>query len=80
MWALYAPAATPKPIVDKLSAALKQVVDMPDVKASLLDFGDHGGLSSASDELRSMDRRADIESWKQIARGGRTSPTNDAAP
>ncbi|RYF33307.1 MAG: tripartite tricarboxylate transporter substrate binding protein, partial [Comamonadaceae bacterium] len=38
-WALYAPAATPKPIVDKLSAALKQVVEMPDVKARLLELG-----------------------------------------
>ncbi|MDB5826031.1 MAG: twin-arginine translocation pathway signal [Variovorax sp.] len=65
-WALYAPAATPKPIVDKLSAALKQVVEMPDVKARLLDLG----ITSAyvgGDELRSM-TAADIESWKQIAK------------
>ncbi len=65
-WALYAPAATPKPIVDKLSAALKQVVEMPDVKARLLDLG----ITSAfvgGDELRTM-TQADIESWKQIAK------------
>ena len=65
-WALYAPAATPKPIVDKLSAALKQVVEMPDVKARLLDLG----ITSAfvgGDELRTM-TAADIESWKQIAK------------
>lgn len=65
-WAVYAPAATPKPIVDKLSAALKQVVEMPDVKARLLDLG----ITSAfvgGDELRAM-TAADIESWKQIAK------------
>ncbi|RYF33788.1 MAG: tripartite tricarboxylate transporter substrate binding protein, partial [Comamonadaceae bacterium] len=65
-WALYAPAATPKPIVDKLSAALKQVVEMPDVKARLLELG----ITSAfvgGDELRTM-TAADIESWKQIAK------------
>ena len=65
-WALYAPAATPRPIVDKLSAALKQVVEMPDVKARLLELG----ITSAfvgGDELRTM-TAADIESWKQIAK------------
>lgn len=39
MWALYAPAGTPKPVLDKLTGALKQVVDMPDVKERLLGFG-----------------------------------------
>ena len=70
-WALYAPAATPKPIVDKLSAALKQVVEMPDVKARLLDLG----ITSAfvgGDELRTM-TAADIESWKQIAKAASIS-------
>lgn len=65
-WALYAPAATPKPIVDKLSAALKQVLDMPDVKARLLDLGITASFV-AGDELRDM-TAADIESWKQIAK------------
>lgn len=70
-WALYAPAATPKPIVDKLSAALKQVVEMPDVKARLLELG----ITSAfvgGDELRTM-TAADIESWKQIAKAASIS-------
>ena len=72
-WALYAPAATPRPIVDKLSAALKQVVEMPDVKARLLELG----ITSAfvgGDELRTM-TAADIESWKQIAKAA--SITNE---
>lgn len=70
-WALYAPAATPKPIVDKLSAALKQVVEMPDVKARLLDLG----ITSAfvgGEELRTR-TAADIESWKQIAKAANIS-------
>jgi tripartite-type tricarboxylate transporter receptor subunit TctC len=70
-WALYAPAATPKPIVDKLSAALKQVVDMPDVKARLLDLGITAAFVG-SDELRTM-TAADIESWKQIAKAANIS-------
>ena len=65
-WALYAPAATPKPIVEKLSAALKQVVEMPDVKARLLELGITAAYVG-SDELRDM-TAADIEAWKQIAK------------
>lgn len=70
-WALYAPAATPKPITDKLTAALKQVVEMPDVKARLLELG----ITSAfvgSDELREM-TAADISAWKQIAQAANIS-------
>ena len=36
---LYAPKGTPKPIVDKLSAALKQAVQDPEVKAKLNSIG-----------------------------------------
>ena len=65
-WALYAPAATPKPLVDKLSAALKQVVDMPDVRTRLLDLGITAAFVSG-EELRDM-TAVDIEAWKQIAK------------
>lgn len=64
-WAVYAPAGTPKPIVDKLSAALKQVVEMPDVKTRLLDLGITAAYVGG-DELRDM-TTADIAAWKQIA-------------
>lgn len=39
MWAFYAPAGTPKAIVDKLTRAMQQVTDMPEVKAKLLEYG-----------------------------------------
>ena len=70
-WALYAPAHTPRPIVDKLSGALKQVLDMPDVKARLLDLGITAAFVGG-DELRTM-TAADIESWKQIAKAANIS-------
>lgn len=65
-WALFAPAATPRPIVDKLAAALKATLDMPEVKARLLEMG----ISAAfvgGDELLTMTAR-DIEGWKAIAK------------
>ncbi|RSZ44457.1 tripartite tricarboxylate transporter substrate binding protein [Variovorax beijingensis] len=70
-WALYAPAATPKPIVGKLSAALKQVLEMPDVKTRLLDLGITAAFVGG-DELRTM-TAADIEGWKQIAKAANIS-------
>lgn len=70
-WAMYAPAGTPKPIVNKLSAALKQVVEMPDVKARLLDLGITAAFVGG-DELRTM-TAADIEAWKQIAKAANIS-------
>jgi tripartite-type tricarboxylate transporter receptor subunit TctC len=39
MWAIYAPAGTPKPIVAKLSDALRQSLEMPDVKERMLGYG-----------------------------------------
>ena len=70
-WALYAPAATPKPIADKLSAALKQVVEMPDVKARLLELGITADFVAGA-ELSDM-TAADIEAWKNIARAANIS-------
>lgn len=65
-WALYAPAGTPKPIMDKLSAALKQVIEMPDVKTRLLDLGISAAFVGGN-ELREM-TAADIAAWKQVAK------------
>lgn len=66
LWAMYAPANTPRPIVDKLAAALKTVVEMPEVKAKLLD----GGVTPAflgPDELRVVNR-ASVEAWREIGK------------
>jgi tripartite-type tricarboxylate transporter receptor subunit TctC len=70
-WALYTPAGTPKPIVDKLAGALKQVLEMPDVKQRLLDMGITAAFVGG-DELSAM-TAADIEAWKQIAQAAKIS-------
>ncbi len=65
-WAMYAPAGTPKPVMDKLSRALKATVEMPDVKERLLELGITAAFVGG-DELRDM-TAADIDSWRQIAK------------
>ena len=66
MWALYAPAGTPKPIMDKLSGALRQVVDMPDVKEKLLGFGVKAEFVPG-DQLKKL-LAGGIPEWREIAR------------
>lgn len=70
-WAVYAPAGTPKPIVDKLASALKQVVEMPDVKARLLELGITAGFVGG-DDLQ-VNTAQDIEGWKQVAKDAKIS-------
>lgn len=65
-WALYAPAGTPKPIVEKLASALKTTVEMPDVKARLLELGILASFVPG-DELNELTLK-DIEAWKEVAR------------
>jgi tripartite-type tricarboxylate transporter receptor subunit TctC len=70
-WALYAPAGTPKPVMDKLSAALKQVIETPDVQARLLDMGIFAQFVPG-DQLREM-TAADIDAWRQLAAAAKIS-------
>ena len=70
-WALYAPAGTPKPVMDKLSAALKQVVETPDVQARLLDMGIFAQFVPG-EQLREM-TAADIDAWRQLATAAKIS-------
>jgi tripartite-type tricarboxylate transporter receptor subunit TctC len=65
-WVAYAPVRTPKPIVAKLSAALKAAVEMPDVAARLLDMGVTPAFVDG-DEVRKMNQD-DIDAWKDIAK------------
>lgn len=65
-WGLYAPKGTPKPIVDRLSAALKNVLEQPDVVARLLELGITAAFTPG-EELANVTAR-DIEAWKVVAR------------
>jgi len=66
MWAIYAPAGTPQPIVDKLASALKFVVELPEVKARLLELGVVSSFM-AGREVSEMNA-AGIEAWRRIAK------------
>ena len=62
--ALFAPKGTPAEVIDKLNAAIKEVLAMPDVKTRLLELGIE---AKASTPQEIQDRLAsDIDKWRKV--------------
>lgn len=64
--ALFAPPATPAPIIQKLNAAMREIAEIPAIKKWFEDSGLEVPMSSP-DELASF-MTADIEKWVQVAK------------
>jgi len=64
-WGVYAPAGTPKPALDKLSAALKAAVESPEVEAKLLSLAITPAYLPGATVLELTAQ--DMEVWKQVA-------------
>jgi len=62
--AVFAPAGTPKAIIDQMSAALADVLKDPDVKAKLEGIGAEL-VGSSPAELETF-RRAEIRKWRDV--------------
>jgi tripartite-type tricarboxylate transporter receptor subunit TctC len=62
--ALYAPAATPKPDIEVLGAALREVLAEPDVRKRVAELGieAHAGTGAEID----AQMRGDIDKWRQV--------------
>lgn len=66
---MYAPKGTPKPILDKLNAALKSALNSPDVKKRLADANiDIVHISKMSDAGLKAHLDAEINKWGPIIR------------
>ena len=64
-WAgLVAPAGTPPAVVTKLNAALRKVIDSPDVQAKFKNVG-FEGFSSTPEELEDF-MKAQVVEWRQM--------------
>lgn len=64
-WVMYAPAGLPDAIAKKLSAALKEAIDDPEIVDKLLALGVTADFVSG-DQQREINVR-DIEAWKKVA-------------
>jgi tripartite-type tricarboxylate transporter receptor subunit TctC len=63
---LFAPAATPRPIVDKVSADVGKVLAMPDARQRLIEVGAEPA-PNAPDAFAAFVNR-DIVKWLELAR------------
>ncbi len=63
---LMAPANTPKPILEKLSAAMAQVLQMPDVKERLSGMALDVATPGAAEMKTKLD--ADVARWQKLAK------------
>jgi tripartite-type tricarboxylate transporter receptor subunit TctC len=65
-WAMYVPAGTPEPIVDKLSKTLEQTLAQPAIQKKLLGLGITAKYISGSEHTKAM--VADAKVWEDIAK------------
>jgi tripartite-type tricarboxylate transporter receptor subunit TctC len=71
-YALYAPAGTPAPVVERLSAALKKVTSDPAVRDRLVGLGLEMSYSSAP-ELDSFGK-SELAKWAQVIKAAGIEP------
>jgi tripartite-type tricarboxylate transporter receptor subunit TctC len=62
--AIFAPKGTPPEVVKTLNAALREVLDMPDLKKRALDLGIEAKASSPEEILDRL--KADIDKWAKV--------------
>ena len=71
-FAAYAPAKTPKPIIDKLNAAFGDALADKEISSKLLTVGIEPEASTP-DELKTF-QAAEMQKWKKIAADARIEP------
>jgi tripartite-type tricarboxylate transporter receptor subunit TctC len=65
-FALFAPAGTPRPIVDKLQGEVKKILTAPEVAKKLAEIGLEA-VGSGADELAAY-QRAEIAKWAKVVK------------
>jgi tripartite-type tricarboxylate transporter receptor subunit TctC len=65
-FAVFAPAGTPKPVVDKLQVEISRILKLPEVAKRLTDIGLEP-VGSTADELAAY-QRAEILKWAKVVK------------
>jgi tripartite-type tricarboxylate transporter receptor subunit TctC len=69
MTGVFAPAGTPKPIVDLLQKEISAIVNTPDIKARLMELGIVAEGDSSADFTAYV--KAEIAKWKRVIEAGK---------
>jgi len=73
-WGVFAPGATPKPIVDRLNGVIRTITEQPDMRKLLAqESADPVPMNSAEFNTYYTD---EILKWKKVARERNLSSTN----
>jgi tripartite-type tricarboxylate transporter receptor subunit TctC len=65
-WGVFAPAATPPPVIDKVGKEIARILKLPDVTKQLLSQGAEARPSTPDEFTRFV--RAKVETARQVAR------------
>jgi tripartite-type tricarboxylate transporter receptor subunit TctC len=63
---VFAPAGTPKPVVDKLAAGIARAVELPDVQAKLTELGSDPYILTPAAFAQVI--RRDQDMWQKLIR------------
>jgi tripartite-type tricarboxylate transporter receptor subunit TctC len=63
---VFAPAGTPRPIIDQLSREIARIVDLPDIKQQMRNQGEEGRASTPEEFTRFV--RSEIERYREVVK------------
>ena len=69
---LFVPAATPKPVIDKIYAAAKKVLDSPEIKARWADLGGYTNADTPANTKAFV--LAERKKWEQVVSNAKIQP------
>lgn len=70
--AVFAPAGTPKPIVERLNKEIAEILKTPEIKAKLADLG-LGPVGGSPEEL-SQFQKGELERWAKVVKEANVKP------
>lgn len=65
MFGVLVPAKTPKPVIDKLNAAMSVILQQPDTKEALLQQGAYAVAPTSADQARQR-LQAEVDKWAKV--------------
>lgn len=68
----FAPAGTPRPVIDRLNAAIREISELPDVRAALSANGSE--VATGTPEAFGIFQAAEIERWAGIVKAAGIEP------